>query len=72
MNIRKFLRDFRTGRSDYSSAEAAAYLGIKHETFRQLVRAGVIQPLDGGGRGRSFYFSHEQLIKLAEQIAMYR
>lgn len=72
MNIRKFLRDFRTGRSDYSSAEAAGYLDIKLETFRQLVREGVIQSLDGGGRGKSFYFSHEQLLKLEEQIAMYR
>ncbi len=72
MNIRKFLHDFRTGRNNYSTAEAADYLDIKLETFRQIVRAGAIKPVEGGGRGKNFYFTYEQLLELEEQIDLYR
>lgn len=72
MNIRKFLRDWRTGRSDFSVIEAAEYLDIETSAFRHLMKAGVITPFEGGGRGRSFYFSQEQLDDLDDKIEPYR
>ena len=72
MNIKKFLRDRRTGRSDYNTAEAANFLQIKPESLRHLIRAGVIRPIDGGGRGRVRYFSFEQLDQLRDELNPYR
>jgi len=71
MNVRKFMRDHRVGRNDYNTVEAAEYLDIEPETLRYLVRMGVIIPVEGGGRGQSFYFTVEQIEKLEEQIASY-
>ena len=71
MNVRKFMRDQRVGRNDYNTAEAAEYLDIEAETLRYFVRMGVIKPVEGGGRGQSFYFTVEQIEKLEKQIASY-
>lgn len=72
MNLRKFLRDIKVGRNDYSTTEAAEYLGIELSQFRYLVKNKVIKPLEGGGRGRSFYFSEESLKELYEKLKNYR
>lgn len=72
MNLRKFLRDFKKGRNDYSTVEAAESLDIELSQFRYLVRNNVIEPLEGGGRGRSFYFSKESLDELNEKLENYR
>lgn len=73
LNLRRFLRDFRTGRKDYSMKEAMIYLGISRDAFRQLVRAGVINPIEGGGgRGKNLYFSEDDVLDLEKKLAEYR
>ncbi len=72
MNVRKFLRDWRTGRNDYTTAEAAEYLDIELESFRHLIRAGVIKPFEGGVRGRNLYFSPKDVEALNDKIDGYR
>lgn len=65
------MRDHRIGRNDYNTVEAAEYLDIKPETLRYFVRKGVIKPLEGGGRGKGFYFTVEQIQEFEKQIAPY-
>jgi DNA-binding transcriptional MerR regulator len=72
MNFRKFLHDARTSTDNYSTEEAADYLNLDIGRVRHLVRIGILVPIEGGGRGRNFYFTEESLQELDEMLEPYR
>lgn len=72
MNFRKFIHDYRTGTNDYTTAEAAEFLDLELERVRHLVRIGMLKPVQGGGRGLNYYFAHDDLERLNEQLEPYR
>ncbi len=72
MNFRKFLHDIQTSTEYYTTAEAAEFLDLELERIRHLVRVGVLVPMEGGGRGRNFYFSKEALEEIDKKMEPYR
>ncbi len=72
MNFRKFLHDIQTSTDHYTTAEAAEFLDLELERIRHLVRIGILTPVEGGGRGRNFYFTKEALEEVDKKMEPYR
>lgn len=66
-----FIR-FQINRSDdYTFSEAVEYLGITTFTFKRFINAKIINPIEGGGRGRPFYFSINDVESLKTAMQEY-
>lgn len=69
--IKKFIRDERVGRQDFSTEGAAYLLEVSQSTIRHFVKLGILEPVEGGGRGQSYFFLQEDIYDLQERLEEY-
>lgn len=72
MNLKRLLHDFKTGKRDRNMREAVEFLNLSIRQVKTLINCGILKPVKGGGRGKTYYFSYHELKALRDLLKAYR